>query len=216
MDEGVPVTILFTDVEGSTDLRTRRGDAAAHEILRGHEVLVRACVAEHGGREVKALGDGFMIVFVSARKALACATSIQQAVEEQNWRAGGAGVRVRVGLNTGEVVEEGDDLYGQAVNAAARIAGRAQAGEILVSEVTRQLAGRGPELSFGERGRLRLKGGPASATPEGGHRAPAGHGRGCGTGLLGRAPRSHGGHRIGCPARRHRGRRAGPADRLRS
>lgn len=160
VDEGAPLTILFTDVEGSTDLRTRRGDAAAHEMLRDHEELVRACVADYGGREVKALGDGFMVVFASVRRALGCAVAIQQAVEAHHWRAAGGAVRVRVGVNTGEVMEEGDDLYGQAVNAAARIAARAQAGEILVSEVTRQLAGSGPDFSFGERGRLRLKGFP--------------------------------------------------------
>ncbi len=159
MDEA-PVTILFTDVEGSTDLRTRRGDAAAHEILREHEDLVRACVGEHGGREVKALGDGFMVVFASVRRALGCAIAIQQTVDEQTWKAPGSGVRVRIGVNTGEVVDEGGDIYGQAVNAAARIAARAQGGEILVSEVTRQLAGSGPELTFRDRGRVRLKGFP--------------------------------------------------------
>lgn len=77
-DGGAPVTILFTDVEGSTDLRTRRGDAVAHAVLREHEGLVRACVAEHGGREVKALGDGFMVVFASVRRGLACAVAVQQ------------------------------------------------------------------------------------------------------------------------------------------
>jgi class 3 adenylate cyclase/tetratricopeptide (TPR) repeat protein len=159
VDDGAPVTILFTDVEGSTDLRTRQGDASAHEILRAHEDVVRSCVEQHGGREVKSLGDGFMIAFASARRALACAVSIQQAVEVRKIESS-AGVRVRIGVNTGEVLEEGDDLYGQAVNAAARIAARAEPGEILVAEVTKQLAGRGPEFSFSDRGRLRLKGFP--------------------------------------------------------
>ncbi len=160
MDEPSPVTILFTDVEGSTDLHTSRGDDAAHEILRAHEELVRACVTEHGGREVKALGDGFMIAFASARRALGCATAIQQAVEKQRWTAPGGGVGVRIGVNTGEVLEEQGDLYGQAVNAAARIAARAKAGEILVAEVTKQLVGTGPDFTFSDRGRLRLKGFP--------------------------------------------------------
>ncbi len=121
---------------------------------------MRACVAEHGGREVKALGDGFMVVFASVRRALACAVTVQRAVDEEVWKSPDSAVRVRIGLNTGEVVDEGGDLYGQAVNAAARIAARAQAGEILVSEVTRQLAGSGPEMSFRDRGRVRLKGFP--------------------------------------------------------
>jgi DNA-binding SARP family transcriptional activator/class 3 adenylate cyclase len=155
-----PVTILFSDVEGSTDLRTERGDLVAHRILRAHEEFVRGCVAAHAGREVKALGDGFMIVFASVRKALTCAVAIQVGLAERNAAAPDDEVRVRIGVNTGEVVAEGDDLYGQAVNAAARIAGRADSGEVLVSEIVRQLAGSGPEFTFVDRGRHRLKGFP--------------------------------------------------------
>jgi len=155
-----PLTILFSDVEGSTDLRTQRGDAAAHRILRSHEEVVRSCVAQHDGREVKALGDGFMVAFVSARKALSCAVAIQQRLNQRNELSPGEEVLVRIGINTGEVVIEGDDLYGQAVNAAARIAARAKGGEILVSDIVRQLAGSGPEFTFRDRGRCRLKGFP--------------------------------------------------------
>ena len=155
-----PITVLFSDVEGSTDLRTERGDAAAHRILRSHEEVVRRCVAAHDGREVKALGDGFMVAFTSVRKALACAVAIQQGLEERNVDSPGEELRVRVGVNTGEVVVEGDDVYGQAVNAAARIASRAKGGEILISEIVRQLAGSGPEFVFVDRGRYRLKGFP--------------------------------------------------------
>lgn len=155
-----PVTILFSDVEGSTDLRTERGDLVAHRILRAHEEYVRDCVAAHDGREVKALGDGFMIVFASVRKALTCAMAIQVGLTQRNAAAPDDEIRVRIGLNTGEVVAEGDDLYGQAVNAAARIAGRANGGEVLVSEIVRQLAGSGPEFTFVDRGRHRLKGFP--------------------------------------------------------
>jgi class 3 adenylate cyclase/tetratricopeptide (TPR) repeat protein len=160
MSQDAPLTILFTDVEGSTDLRTRRGDAAAHRILQSHEEIVRSCVAAHEGREVKALGDGFMVAFMSVRKALACARAIQRGLDERNRRAPGDAVHIRIGINTGEVVIEGDDLYGQAVNAAARIASRARGGEILVSDIVRQLAGSDPEFSFRDRGRFRLKGFP--------------------------------------------------------
>src|SRR5207237_4343413 len=155
-----PVTILFSDVEGSTDLRTERGDAVAHRILRAHEEVVRGCVSAHGGREIKALGDGFMLAFASVRKALACAQAIQVGLAERNAASPGDEVQVRIGINTGEVVVEGDDLYGQAVNAAARIASRAKGGEVLVSEIVRQLAGSGPDFTFIERGRYRLKGFP--------------------------------------------------------
>ncbi|MGH9009850.1 MAG: adenylate/guanylate cyclase domain-containing protein, partial [Acidimicrobiia bacterium] len=155
-----PLTILFSDVEGSTDLRTQLGDAAAHRILRSHEDVVRSCVAEHDGREIKTLGDGFMVAFASARKAVACAVAIQQRLDERNQAAPGEEVLVRIGINTGEVTVEGDDLYGQAVNATARIAARAKGGEILVSEFVRHLIGSGPEFSFHDRGRFRLKGFP--------------------------------------------------------
>ena len=155
-----PVTILFSDVEGSTDLRTERGDTVAHRILRAHEEVVRSCVAAHDGREVKVLGDGFMLAFTSVRKALSCAQAIQVGLGERNAGSPGDEVQVRIGVNTGEVVVEGDDLYGQAVTAAARIASRAKGGEVLVSEIVRQLAGSGPEFTFVDRGRYRLKGFP--------------------------------------------------------
>src|SRR3990170_5631492 len=97
------VTVLFTDVVGSTGLTTSRGDEAARDVLRAHEELVREQVQEHDGREVKAIGDGFMVAFGSARKAVACAIGIQRALEEHNsGQPSGDRVRVRIGLNTGE------------------------------------------------------------------------------------------------------------------
>ena len=155
---GGPVTILFTDVEASTDLRTRHGDQAAQQLLRGHEDLVRDQVQAHGGREVKTLGDGFMMAFASARRAVACAVAIQRALCDH--RLDLPDVKVRIGLNTGEVVCEDGDLYGQAVHAAARIAAKAGGGEILVSEIVKQLVGATPDVTFVDRGRYRLKGFP--------------------------------------------------------
>ncbi len=78
------VTVLFTDVVGSTDIATRRGDEAAQAILRAQRELVRRQVEKHSGHEVKSLGDGFMVAFASARRALACAVGIQRALEEHN------------------------------------------------------------------------------------------------------------------------------------
>jgi DNA-binding SARP family transcriptional activator len=151
-----PVTILFTDVEASTDLRTRRGDQAAQQLLRAHEEVVRSEVKKHGGHEIKALGDGFMVAFASARRGLACALAVQRALARRNFERDD--LRVRIGLNTGEVVREGGDLYGQAVHAAARITAKAEGGEILVSEVVKQLVGESPGFVFRDRGRYRLKG----------------------------------------------------------
>jgi class 3 adenylate cyclase/tetratricopeptide (TPR) repeat protein len=149
-------TILFTDVEGSTNLRTRVGDDAAHTVLREHEETIRDLIASSGGREVKSLGDGFMAAFVSARSAVDCAVAIQRAFEA----FGEEGLRVRVGVNAGDVREEAGDLYGSAVNAAARIAAAANGRQILVSGVVKDLAGTMPGVEFVDRGLFWLKGFP--------------------------------------------------------
>jgi class 3 adenylate cyclase/tetratricopeptide (TPR) repeat protein len=152
------VTVLFTDVEDSTGLGTRSGDQTARLVLKAQEDLIRAKVAEHGGREIKSLGDGFMIGFSSARQAVSCAVEIQREFEEQR-RAGNNGVpRVRMGLNAGEAIKERDDLFGAAITAAARISAKARGGEILISEVVKALIGTYPDATIRERGRFRLKG----------------------------------------------------------
>jgi class 3 adenylate cyclase/predicted esterase len=154
-------TILFTDVEGSTALTERLGDAGAREVLREHERIVREALAAHGGAEVKTMGDGFMATFASASRALECAIQIQRGFAERNASAETA-INVRVGLNAGEPISEADaqgraDLFGTAVNMAARIAGQAVAGEVLAADVVRQLvAGKGFE--FVDRGETSLRG----------------------------------------------------------
>lgn len=101
-----PVTVLMTDVEGSTDLQTRLGDVSARELVRRHEVLVRAALAAHGGHEVKTMGDGFLAYFTSTRRAIECATAIQRQVTDED------ALRVRVGLHCGEVIHEHGDIHG--------------------------------------------------------------------------------------------------------
>jgi len=170
-------TILFTDVEGSTALTQRLGDAKARDLLREHERIVREALRAHGGSELKTTGDGFMASFSSATKALECSIAMQRAFAAWNEaqaarpstapaRGGQAGraeeILVRVGLNAGEPIAEDDpdgrsDLFGTAVIEAARIAAAAKGGEILVSDVVRQLA-KGKEFSFVDRGELDLKG----------------------------------------------------------
>jgi len=149
-------TILFTDVEGSTALTQRVGDAKAREVLRAHEGIVREALKAHGGSEVKALGDGFMASFSSATRALECAIAMQRAFAAHS-EAADAPIRVRIGLNAGEPIAEQEDLFGTAVNMAARIAAKAEGGEILASDVVRQLvAGKG--FLFADRGEVELKG----------------------------------------------------------
>jgi len=149
-------TILFTDVEGSTALTQRLGDAAAREVLRVHERIVREALRAHGALDVKALGDGFMASFSSATRALECAIAIQRASAEHNQTADEP-TKVRVGLNAGEPIAEEKDLYGTAVNLAARIAARAEGGEVLASDVVRQLVA-GKRFLFRDRGAVELRG----------------------------------------------------------
>ncbi len=164
VEAGAFRTVLFTDVEGSTALTQRLGDAKARELLREHERMVREALKSHGGSEVKTLGDGFMTSFSSATKALECAIAMQRAFAEHNEAARpstGSGraevIQVRIGLNAGEPIAEEDDLFGTAVNEAARITATAQGGEILVSDVVRQLV-KGKDFLFSDIGERQLKG----------------------------------------------------------
>jgi class 3 adenylate cyclase/pimeloyl-ACP methyl ester carboxylesterase len=159
--DGGLVTILFTDVEGSTALTQRLGDAKARDVLREHERIVREALKSHSGSEVKTMGDGFMASFSTATKALECAIAMQRAFAEHNESAPEP-IRVRIGLNAGEPIAEDDpdgrsDLFGTAVNEAARITATAKGGEILVSNVVRELA-KGKDFLFADRGEATLKG----------------------------------------------------------
>ncbi len=155
------VTILFTDVVGSTEMRTDRGDAAAQRLMRRHFDLVRQQIEQHSGQEVKTIGDGFMVAFSSALRAVACALDIQRASYERNLQQPpDEQVHVRIGLNTGEVVREEEDLFGAAVNAAARIAAKAVGGQILLPDAVKSIMGAAKDVQLVDRGRFRLKGFP--------------------------------------------------------
>ncbi len=156
-----PVTIMFTDIEGSTSLRTTLGDTETDELLRQHDELIRAQVAEHQGYDQHAaLGDGFLVVFVSTKRALACAIGIQRALDAFNRQRGGPPLQVRIGLNTGEVTHTGGQISGEAVHAAARVCSAAIGRQVLISDVTRQLAGTIPDISYRDAGEHDLKGFP--------------------------------------------------------
>jgi class 3 adenylate cyclase/pimeloyl-ACP methyl ester carboxylesterase len=156
VEPGTFHTILFTDAEGSTALTDRLGDAKARDLLREHERMVREALKSHGGAEVKALGDGFMTSFSSAVRALECAIAMQRAFAQHNESAEEP-ILVRVGLNAGEPIAEGDDLYGTAVNLAARITAQGKGGEILASEAVRQIVA-GKKFPFSDRGETTLRG----------------------------------------------------------
>jgi class 3 adenylate cyclase/pimeloyl-ACP methyl ester carboxylesterase len=145
------VTILFTDMVSSTTLTQQLGDDRAQEMVRQHNSAVREALKAHSGREIKHTGDGIMASFNSARGAVECAVAIQRAL------AAAGTVRVRIGLNAGEPVAEEQDLYGTSVQLAARVCAEANAGEILVSNVVRELAA-GKGFLFNDRGDHALKG----------------------------------------------------------
>jgi class 3 adenylate cyclase len=147
------VTILFTDLTDSTALTQRLGDAQAQELVRAHNGIVREALAAHGGSEIKHTGDGIMASFPTASGALECATAIQRAVAEH----GDANLQVHAGLNAGEPVAEERDLFGTSVQLARRICDQAAAGEILASNVVRELAA-GKGFLFADRGDAALRG----------------------------------------------------------
>jgi class 3 adenylate cyclase len=149
-------TILFTDMEGSTTLTQRLGDAAAHEVLRTHNRIIRDALKAHDGSETKHTGDGIMASFAAASHALEGAVAIQRAFAAHNESAE-TPIRVRIGLNAGEPVAEDEDLFGTAVQLAARICAHAEPGQILASNVVRELAA-GKKFLFSDRGEVALRG----------------------------------------------------------
>ena len=156
-----PVTIMFTDIEGSTSLRTTLGDAETDALFREHDALIRAQVAEHQGYDQHAaLGDGFLVVFVSTKRALACAIAIQRALDSFNRQRSGPPLSVRIGLNTGEVTQVDGQISGEAVHGASRVCSAANGRQVLISDVTRQLAGTIPDVSYRDTGEHELKGFP--------------------------------------------------------
>jgi class 3 adenylate cyclase len=150
------VTIMFSDIEGSTAMADRLGDAKFMEVLREHNALIRDQIKANAGFEVKSEGDGFMVAFQSAGKALACASAIQKALVDRNETAEEP-VLVRVGLHAGEVIKEGEDFFGRNVIMAARVASQAHGGEILASGILKGLV-EGSDVVWGEKRVVELKG----------------------------------------------------------
>ena len=153
------VTIVFTDIEGSTQRAVELGDLRWHEVLAVHNQIMRGMLARHGGTETHSLGDGFMMCFRSARSALSFITDAQRALAAYETAHPLAGLRVRAGLHTGEAVLGDDgDLFGQHVIMASRIADQAKGGEILVSSLVREIVEPRGDIVFGESRTIPLKG----------------------------------------------------------
>jgi class 3 adenylate cyclase len=130
--------MLFSDIEGSTALLNRLGDQYA-EALSAHRALLRAAFLAHHGQEMGTEGDSFFVVFESAGDAVRCCVAAQHSLCGYDW-PGGVGVRVRMGLHSGEPARHEEDGYvGLDVHRAARIAAAAHGGQVVLSEATRQL-----------------------------------------------------------------------------
>jgi len=156
---GGTVTLLFTDLVGSTEVLGRLGDDAYEGLRRTHFRLLRDAVAARGGHEVKTLGDGLMAVFPSALDAIACAIAMQQAVHRHNSQeAIEQQLHVRVGLEAGEPIRHEDDYFGTPVVVAKRLCDGADGGQIRASQLVRLLIGSRGGYAFRELGTLDLRG----------------------------------------------------------
>jgi class 3 adenylate cyclase len=146
----VLLTVLFTDLVGSTERAGREGDAKWRDVLEDHHTIVRRQIEVHTGREVKTTGDGFLATFESPSRAVECARAIKTGLAK-------LGLEIRAGVHTGECELIGSDVAGLAVHVASRVQSTADPGEILVSNTVRDLAA-GSGLDFIDRGAHELKG----------------------------------------------------------
>jgi class 3 adenylate cyclase len=152
------ITIVFSDIESSTQRATSMGDVAWMKVLAAHNGIIQRHVDKWQGTVVKNQGDGFMLTFGGARRALRAMIEVQQDLGQFAQDNPDQGVRVRVGIHTGEVISEDGDIFGKHVMLAARVGGLADGGEILVSSLVREIAAARGDLTFGEPRSVTLKG----------------------------------------------------------
>ncbi|WP_135080048.1 adenylate/guanylate cyclase domain-containing protein [Terasakiella sp. SH-1] len=152
------LTIMFTDMVGSTDLTTKHGDYAAQEVLKAHDLIVRTAITNFEGKEIKHLGDGIMASFKDYHKALEAAVEIHKRVEGNNNAGPEFPLHIRMGLHAGEPIRKNNDLFGTAVQLAARICDFSNSDSISVSQDLVDLCGEKPIFTFIDLGPQELKG----------------------------------------------------------
>lgn len=152
------VTIMFSDMEGFSTMTERLGDREAHKVIQAHNRIAREQVENHGGYEVELQGDGFLLAFASASRALHCGIAIQRAFAAYSAEHSEQPIRVRIGLHTGEPIKEADRFFGKTVILAARIASEAQGGEIFVSSLVKEIVSGAGEFAFDAGQEVELKG----------------------------------------------------------
>ena len=156
------MTILFSDIKGSTEITDRLGDIAAQELFREHNNIVREQVTEFQGYEIKSMGDGFMLAFPSALNGILCAITIQKMLRDHNEYIHGEPILVRMGLHAGEVIRENQDYFGRNVILASRISSHARENQILVSSILKEMTTSFNELEFETPLEISLKGLPGN------------------------------------------------------
>lgn len=152
------MTLLFTDLVGSTAMGDRLGDDDAESVRLRFFRIIEEAVEPTGGRIVKTLGDGHMVAFASALDAIGCAIAIQSGVDAYNSEHGAEQIGVRVGINAGDVTVEGEDYFGTPVTIAKRLCDSAAGGQILVSGLVESLVGSRGGFAFRTLGALELRG----------------------------------------------------------
>ena len=162
---GSTTTIVFSDIESSTELATSLGDRAWYDLLERHNAAMRRELKRLGGTEVKAQGDGFMLTFPSARSAVQFAINAQRTIDGKLESMTGRALRVRIGMHTGEALSDPDgDLFGRHVIVAARIANLANGGEVLVSSLVHAIVSASGDFILGPPRIVELKGIPGEHT----------------------------------------------------
>jgi class 3 adenylate cyclase len=155
---GGTITMLFSDIVDSTALNASLGDTVWFDLLGRHNEIIRYEESRYRGMEVKAQGDGFLLTFPSARHALLFAISVQRSLEAERQRDPSFVLHVRIGIHTGEVIQQEGDLFGRHVNMAARVSGVAQSDEILGSSLVHELAFPMGDVTFSAPRTVMLKG----------------------------------------------------------
>ena len=151
------ISVMFTDIVGSTQMTQTYGDTLAQELVHRHNTIVRQALTACNGEEIKQTGDGIMASFVWASNALDAAIAIQRAVNEYNRESPTVPLEIRIGLNSGEPIVENNDLFGLTVQIASRVCAQADKNQILVSSVVKELAA-GKGYVFKDLGLFDLKG----------------------------------------------------------
>jgi class 3 adenylate cyclase len=152
------VTVVCTDIVGSTRMADSLGDQRWRSVLQAHYAMTRATASQHGGTEVKTRGDGLLLTFTSPRRAVQFAVSFQAALAKERVADPGFGLEARVGVHAGEVERDGTDVVGRNVSLACRLCDAAAPGEVLTSAVVADLADSASDLSFGPPRELALAG----------------------------------------------------------